>query len=265
MHASPVYAPQVFAPAQGITVNQVGAARGMGTTPIAAVGVDTNRNGRADFVYVGADRNRDGVPDSMHQHSTGAPVLLGSTSVTAQHAKPHTAAVPTLTVTHRSSNKCDCGNAASILCLTASLCTIVLGVIYVFQKVGHASSNVHWGKGDLHFSSCGFSEADCNGAWRQVFSLRPSILCVIWTPMFLGIVGASIHIKSLVLCSLFHDLHPSTYSHYAMFMLTNALIANIGYTGKCGVLIGVISLIAAILCVVARLCGHVLIQTLSFE
>lgn len=33
--------------------------------PLAVAGVDTNHDGRANFLYVGVDRNRDGIPDAL--------------------------------------------------------------------------------------------------------------------------------------------------------------------------------------------------------
>jgi len=35
------------------------------SVPMAAVGVDVNRDGIADYTYVGADRNHDGIPDAL--------------------------------------------------------------------------------------------------------------------------------------------------------------------------------------------------------
>jgi len=41
------------------------------TEPVAAVGVDVNGDGRADYMAVGADLNNDGIPDWMQQQQRG--------------------------------------------------------------------------------------------------------------------------------------------------------------------------------------------------
>merc|ERR1719272_1708866 len=61
--------------------------------PMAAAGVDTNHDGRANYVCVGPDLNRDGIPDalqrpmsSMPMSSIGQPMLQGPCTARAMSA-----------------------------------------------------------------------------------------------------------------------------------------------------------------------------------
>jgi hypothetical protein len=56
------------------------------TPPMAALGVDTNGDGRANFTYVGVDMNRDGIPDALQ-----APQVT-----TVQEYKPRVFSEPVL-------------------------------------------------------------------------------------------------------------------------------------------------------------------------
>jgi hypothetical protein len=226
---------------------------------MAAAGVDTNRNGRANFVYVGADRNRDGIPDAVQGRAAasparyGPPVLLGN-----PYQGKAAASAPATTVAvvaqRPSADSCDAAALASVICLIASLCTIVIGSIYIFLKI----TNANW-----KFSSCGLFEEDCNYAWRQVFTFRPDILLTMWTPLVLGTIGTSIHFRNLRFCAFFDQLLPTTYTHYAIFMTVTALFANMGYTGQAGVMIGSLCIIAAFVCVVAKSVDHAYIKTVG--
>merc|ERR550514_1272601 len=55
--------------------------------PAAAVGVDVNRDGRADYIAVGQDRNLDGIPDAMER-----PVATGG--MVYQQSMPTTYVMP---------------------------------------------------------------------------------------------------------------------------------------------------------------------------
>lgn len=46
--------------------------------PMAVAGVDTNFNGRPNFLYVGADRNLDGIPDALQGRPYGGPSPMSS-------------------------------------------------------------------------------------------------------------------------------------------------------------------------------------------
>mmetsp|Transcript_79102 Transcript_79102/g.228750 ORF Transcript_79102/g.228750 Transcript_79102/m.228750 type:complete len:154 (+) Transcript_79102:67-528(+) len=138
----------------------------------------------------------------------------------------------------------DVGVLTSCLCFVASVCTLVLGAIYVMLKL----DGMH-----LRFDSCGWMQDDCNKNWREFFSFRPNVLFDVWTPLLVGILGTSVHVNGLKVCFLFEWLLPRTYVHYAFFMLVTAFFANFGYCGQVGVLIGVFSLCSAAMCVLAHL------------
>jgi len=64
------------------------------SVPMAAVGVDANRDGRIDYLAVGPDLNRDGIPDSLQRAPPGPPPLPVVPPHSAQG--PAAAAVPTV-------------------------------------------------------------------------------------------------------------------------------------------------------------------------
>lgn len=217
---------------------------------MATVGLDINRDGRTDYIYQGADQNCDGIPDALQQKKP-VPVLLGNPQV---HAGPHVKArvvhpAPPTTACRR--EPCDAAGIASVTCLVASICTAAIGMIYIVSKAFNAN---------LEFGACSLFEPDCNRTWREVFSLRPRIIFSLWTPLLFGLLGVSVHFKPVQLSPFSELLLPTTYTHYAVFMVVSALFANAGYTGKCGVLMAGFSIIAAILCIIARLLGVVLIR-----
>merc|ERR1711920_675906 len=130
----------------------------------------------------------------------------------------------------------------SSMCFLASLTTLVQGLIFLAQKLQDLS---------VEFSACGFLEEDCNIAWRQFFTLRPDIFLDLWAPVLFGILGLSIH-----LASTDSRRFVKNYVYYAVFMLTTALFANIGYNGQLGVFLAGYSAVCAAACAVARLTGE---------
>merc|ERR1719329_1309578 len=60
----------------------------------AAVGVDTNLDGRANFMYVGADRNHDGVPDALESRSPYAWPQYAATNYAAPSYPASTSYAP---------------------------------------------------------------------------------------------------------------------------------------------------------------------------
>uniref|UniRef100_A0A7S2LS79 Transmembrane protein n=1 Tax=Zooxanthella nutricula TaxID=1333877 RepID=A0A7S2LS79_9DINO len=142
---------------------------------------------------------------------------------------------------------CDVGVITSCLCFLASFCTLVLGVAYLILKLERVT---------VRFDRCGAIEADCNAGWRSVFSLAPDVLFTIWTPLVLGLLGASVHAYSLPLNHFFTWLLPTNYVQYAFFQLATALFGNFGYCGKLGVFVGALSVLSCVVCVIARLMGE---------
>mmetsp|Transcript_15065 Transcript_15065/g.38255 ORF Transcript_15065/g.38255 Transcript_15065/m.38255 type:complete len:156 (+) Transcript_15065:98-565(+) len=142
---------------------------------------------------------------------------------------------------------CDVGMITSCICFIASLCTLVVGILYLILRL----EDQH-----IELEHCGFLQEDCNDHWRELFSLKPSVVFDVWTPLIFGILGSSIHIKSLRLNHLFEWIIPHDYVQYAFFMLVTALFADFGYCGQFGVLVGALSVVGTFMCIVARLMGE---------
>merc|ERR1719210_705935 len=115
----------------------------------------------------------------------------------------------------------------------------------------------------IAFESCELLEEDCNQEWRGLFTLRPNVLFDVWTPLLFGILGTSIHVHNLRFCFFFEWLLPRSYVQYAFFMLTTALIADFGYCGKAGVIVGAVSVVSFVLCIIVRLTGESAIKVLQ--
>mmetsp|Transcript_26513 Transcript_26513/g.76449 ORF Transcript_26513/g.76449 Transcript_26513/m.76449 type:complete len:156 (-) Transcript_26513:146-613(-) len=144
-------------------------------------------------------------------------------------------------------SSCDVGVITSCLCFIASLFTTLQGIAYLILRLEGL---------DMRWEECSFFEQDCNYPWRGIFSFRPNILFDVWTPLLLGVLGMSIHVMALRFCALFQSLLPATYIHYAFFMAITALFGNVGYIGQCGVIIAILSGVAVLFCILARLLGE---------
>mmetsp|Transcript_90711 Transcript_90711/g.234225 ORF Transcript_90711/g.234225 Transcript_90711/m.234225 type:complete len:156 (-) Transcript_90711:323-790(-) len=149
---------------------------------------------------------------------------------------------------------CDVGVIVSAVSFVASMLTLAVGVIYLILKLENAS---------VHFYDCGFVTADCNDPWRRVFTLSPIVLLDLWTPVIMGLLGITIHIRSLLICNIEESLLPHNYVQYGFFMLVTALCGNFGYCGKFGVLVGILSSISVFLCIMAKLMGESLVKALQ--
>merc|ERR1712061_899436 len=111
---------------------------------------------------------------------------------------------------------CDAGLIASIVALIASVFTLVNAIIYLIQKLEDIT---------VEFSDCGIIEAECNRIWRSFFTFRPEIFFGLWTPFVFGFLGVIVHVSGL------RVVFTQNYLLYAVFMVVNALFANIGYVG----------------------------------
>mmetsp|Transcript_101405 Transcript_101405/g.160346 ORF Transcript_101405/g.160346 Transcript_101405/m.160346 type:complete len:156 (+) Transcript_101405:79-546(+) len=149
---------------------------------------------------------------------------------------------------------CDGGVVASAFCFVSSCFTFALGIGYIISKILNIT---------LLFESCDFFDEDCNHQWRTVFTLNPEVILDMWTPFIFGLLGISIHIKALQFCPMVTQFLPVTYVQYAIFMIMSALFACIGYMGQAGVIVGIVCLIAAIMCVVVRLLGEVYLKAVG--
>merc|ERR1719401_1817680 len=56
--------------------------------PMAAVGLDVNRDGRADYIVSGVDMNRDGIPDALQQRPVTYQSQMAYSSMAAPMAAP---------------------------------------------------------------------------------------------------------------------------------------------------------------------------------
>lgn len=142
---------------------------------------------------------------------------------------------------------CDIGIITSCLCFIASSFTLLLGIVYIVLRLENL---------DVRFESCKIFTEDCNHHWRGIFSFRPNVLFDVWVPIVVGILGMSVHVLGLRFCAFFVWLLPTNYAQYAFFMCVSALFANIGYCGQGGVIVGILSGVAFLFCIIARLMGE---------
>lgn len=149
---------------------------------------------------------------------------------------------------------CDVGMITSCICFLGSIATLMLGFLYLVLRLEEMR---------LEISDCGFVQADCNVSWRGLFTLRPEVLLDVWTPMLIGTMGSSIHVHSMRFNFLFEWLLPINYVQYAVFMLVSALFAAVGYCGQLGLMVGAFCLVAAFMCILARLMGDIGIKRLQ--
>eukprot|EP00450_Noctiluca_scintillans_P018398 CAMPEP_0194512442 /NCGR_PEP_ID=MMETSP0253-20130528/44442_1 /TAXON_ID=2966 /ORGANISM="Noctiluca scintillans" /LENGTH=149 /DNA_ID=CAMNT_0039355893 /DNA_START=31 /DNA_END=480 /DNA_ORIENTATION=+ len=145
----------------------------------------------------------------------------------------------------------DMSMIASALSFICSVCTIAVGIVYLFDKVQGAKLR----------TDCALFAPDCNVQWRKVFTLNPIVLLDSWTPIILGFLGTQVHVKAIRIDMFM----PTNYIQYAFLMLITAIFADLGYSGMFGVLVGVLSLVASICCVVAKVMGDSQVKQLAIN
>merc|ERR1712228_592018 len=150
------------------------------------------------------------------------------------------ASVP-MTEIHPTPMSAKAGSVASCVCFLASCLTLILGMIHLGDKIENLS---------VEFSDCSFVQEGCNAGWRTVFTFNPNIFFDLWTPIVFGLVGIGLH------CRFVHYKIVWNYLMYALFMLVNALFANMGYCGQFGVGVAAFSFACCLVCIIVRLMGE---------
>lgn len=161
--------------------------------------------------------------------------------------------------------RCPFGIFVSWWCFICSLLTLVLGVIYILLRL--ADLKIHFDQCGIIQEDCkrewrdtvyytGYRCAECNLPWRGVVTFEWETLLDIWTPFIVGLVGVLLHMTALRWTSFLLWLMPQWYTHYGVFMFITAFFANFGYCGKVGIILGIVSLVGAIFCVVCYFVGE---------
>ena len=84
--------------------------------------------------------------------------------------------------------------------------------------------------------------------WRTIFSFNLSIFFDLWTPLFLGIACIHMHVPALTGQGVWEK---NQFVRNAFLYLFVALVANFGYAGNFGVLVGFVNVLASLFCFVA--------------
>ncbi|EZG46744.1 putative transmembrane protein [Gregarina niphandrodes] len=130
--------------------------------------------------------------------------------------------------------------AARWVGLSSSLLTLVLGVVHLCRQ--HVS--IHW-PSKIHAA---FLDDVQQAAWRtRVFTLAPDYFLECWTPVLVGLIGVACHSNYFRLTQKV----TSNFGFYFVFLMIQALFANIGYRGGLGILVSVVSFVAALLALIA--------------
>jgi len=115
--------------------------------------------------------------------------------------------------------------------------TLILGVIHLVYKIENLS---------VEFSDCSLIQEGCNQQWRTVFILDPNIVFDLWTPTVFGLVGIGLH------CRFVYYKVVWNYVMFALFMIVNALFANMGFCGQFGVGVAAFSFASCLVCIIVR-------------
>mmetsp|Transcript_87124 Transcript_87124/g.154194 ORF Transcript_87124/g.154194 Transcript_87124/m.154194 type:complete len:173 (-) Transcript_87124:95-613(-) len=134
------------------------------------------------------------------------------------------------------------GNVLANVCLFTSVMTTVIGLIYIYYNLP---------KFDLKWASCGFTDpdeytswVDCNQMWQNSWGVTA---LPAWTPLLMGVFGSMMKGPLLLQVVGF----PKNFTQYGIFLIFQALFGDFGYCGKLGVMVGWLSIVTAVVCMVA--------------
>eukprot|EP01053_Blabericola_migrator_P000194 Blabericola_migrator_1__193@NODE_1051_length_5591_cov_140_882513_g723_i0_p3_GENE_NODE_1051_length_5591_cov_140_882513_g723_i0NODE_1051_length_5591_cov_140_882513_g723_i0_p3_ORF_typecomplete_len158_score13_27Phage_holin_1/PF04531_13/34Phage_holin_1/PF04531_13/26Formdeh_trans/PF09163_11/1_5Formdeh_trans/PF09163_11/2_2e03DUF2231/PF09990_9/25DUF2231/PF09990_9/5_7e02FeoB_associated/PF12669_7/8_1e03FeoB_associated/PF12669_7/0_75_NODE_1051_length_5591_cov_140_882513_g723_i050355508 len=121
--------------------------------------------------------------------------------------------------------------------LISSVLTVVLGFVHLVR----IDARVKW--------PSGFIDDDQQGTWRApLFTFQPDAFFDIWTPMVLGVMGIMAHIKQFPnLCAML----TKDFTRYFIYLLVTALFGNLGYNGGLGIIVGAVTLLAALFALIS--------------
>eukprot|EP00922_Rhytidocystis_sp_ex-Travisia-forbesii_P006919 GHVS01010117.1.p1 GENE.GHVS01010117.1~~GHVS01010117.1.p1 ORF type:complete len:180 (-),score=30.30 GHVS01010117.1:242-781(-) len=121
------------------------------------------------------------------------------------------------------------------LTFIAGVCTMVLGFWSVCEK--HVS---------LEVDDTGFTNDVNKYTWRiALFSFTPHVFVDVWTPMVMGLLTTIIHFPS------FHiDILSQNFWRMFLWLFITAMFGNLGYVGGIGIIVGSITLLADLFCLI---------------
>jgi len=124
--------------------------------------------------------------------------------------------------------------------------TIVVGLIFVGTEFaaqpacsgdGCIGRSLRWGAGGFTVSS------GLNANWREIFSLRPSVLVETWTPVFFGILSVTAHFPGFN-----HRFITKSWFHAGAWNVFLALFGHLGYGGNIGIIFGMFAAVVGVMC-----------------
>jgi hypothetical protein len=145
-----------------------------------------------------------------------------------------------------------------LICLVASMLTLITGIIHVSSKLDRFCDPSAAGSDSptgcfgpwLIWQRDGSGINDLNAHWRSIFTLKTSVVFDLWTPTFLAIVSIHMHVPALQDSSN-SEWETGQFQFNAFFYLFTALFGAFGYCGNLGVLAGFMNVLASTLCLVA--------------
>ena len=134
------------------------------------------------------------------------------------------------------------GTALSWASCATSLATVVIGVIYAWW---------HFPPLDLKFADCHFEDpdeytywVDCNSQWANDWGM---VGIPVWVPFLIGLTGTMM-VNPMVLQVVGF---PRNFLQHGIFLIVQCMMANIGYCGKWGIVIGYCSFSMGIIDIIA--------------
>lgn len=140
---------------------------------------------------------------------------------------------------------CSTHSEAQASC-ASSVVTVLIGLIYAYW---------HFPSLSLKFSDCYFESpnqytpwVDCNNDWATEWGM---VGVPTWVPLILGLTGAMMANPSILQVVGF----PRNFLQHGIFLIVQAMFANIGYCGKLGVATGFCSIALGVIDIVAYCFG----------
>lgn len=137
---------------------------------------------------------------------------------------------------------CMPGNLLAILGTITSALTVLIGLIYVYNKP--PSFEYVWS--DCTWTFPDKESTDCNMKWQSNWG----VMCVLkYTPLIFGILGSAMFQPGMMQVVGF----PRNFLQYGLFLWLQGFYGDMGYCGKLGVIVGFLSCIVGTICLVASL------------
>ncbi|CAJ1426398.1 unnamed protein product [Effrenium voratum] len=129
------------------------------------------------------------------------------------------------------------GNLLAIAGSITSLLTVLIGFIYIYNKP--PSFQFSWS--DCTWSFPDKYSTDCNQLWQNNWGMTalPN-----YTPLLIGIFGAMMFQPGVMQVCGF----PRNFLQYGLFLIVQGFVGDMGFCGKLGVAVGVLSTILGVIC-----------------